>query len=298
VSQDAPRPRCCGLCADDALEPRHVDILIDDRSRSSPRFRTLYGCDTCRSLWSTLPEGVGSPSYYADKPLSDHLLLESGVRRFDRVRRAVESALGRERYSLLDVGCAAGAHLAIYGPQVEKSGVEPSAAVAEHLGQRGIAWLGRFVEELPPDPRFDVVTCLDVLEHLADPARLLAEMDRRLTPGGLLVLVTGDIGSFSARYAGRRWLYYALPEHCSFFSTASLERHLERKDYRLVRKTWIANQDIDAAYVRAFLRAVARETVLKLLPRSKVRNLERAGRGRFPFFCDNMLLLFRKPLHP
>ena len=68
-----------------------------------------------------------------------------------------------------------------------------------------------------------------------------------------------------------------------------------RFGHRLVRRTWIANQDVDLGYVRAFLRGVVREAVMKVLPPSRRAALERQGRGRFPFFCDNMLLVFRQP---
>lgn len=46
-------------------------------------------------------------------------------------------------------------------------------------------------EGLPyPDAAFDLVWCSEVLEHLRDPARALAEMRRVTRPGGRLVLTT------------------------------------------------------------------------------------------------------------
>lgn len=45
------------------------------------------------------------------------------------------------------------------------------------------------VEDLPfDDDAFDVVTCLDVIEHIEDDERALAEVARVTRPGGLLVL--------------------------------------------------------------------------------------------------------------
>lgn len=43
-----------------------------------------------------------------------------------------------------------------------------------------------------PEAAFDAICCISVLEHTAEPARVVAELDRLLKPGGLLV-VTFDV---------------------------------------------------------------------------------------------------------
>lgn len=49
-----------------------------------------------------------------------------------------------------------------------------------------------------PDKAFDVITCLEVLEHLAiDPMAMMAEINRVLKPGGVLVLSTPNAIRYS-----------------------------------------------------------------------------------------------------
>src|SRR5207249_81157 len=44
-----------------------------------------------------------------------------------------------------------------------------------------------------PDNSFDVVYCRWVLEHVADPIRVLSEMKRVLRPGGMVYVVENDV---------------------------------------------------------------------------------------------------------
>jgi ubiquinone/menaquinone biosynthesis C-methylase UbiE len=62
---------------------------------------------------------------------------------------------------------------------------------AEKLAPYGnrVALLHHAAESLPfPDDTFDLVTCLEALEFMMDPRRVLSELVRVLRPGGLLVI--------------------------------------------------------------------------------------------------------------
>jgi SAM-dependent methyltransferase len=289
------RPESCRLCGTRELELRYRDVVIADPAGAPPRLRSLWNCRRCHAYWSCLPPDVAESSYYQGKPEEDHVQLEEGQQRFRRVRSVLEAALGRAPERLLDVGCAGGAHFEVYPATVERFGIEPAASAAPSIRARGATWLGASLADAPAGS-FDAVASLDVLEHVDDPRPFLDGLDRCLAPGGVLVLVTGDIDAFSARLSGRRWLYYALPEHCSFYSRKALHRHwVGERGYTETAKTWVANTDVDGRYVRTFLRGVAREAVMKALPRARTRAIELDGRGRFPFFCDNMLVAYRKP---
>jgi SAM-dependent methyltransferase len=91
---------------------------------------------------------------------------------------------------LLDAGCGSGRtldELARYG---RVSGIDLSAEAVTCARGRGHddVRVAR-VEDLPfEDASFDVVTCLDVIEHTPDDAATLAELRRVTRPGGLLLV--------------------------------------------------------------------------------------------------------------
>jgi len=107
----------------------------------------------------------------------------------------------RERYALagrtaLDVGCGAGLlaePLARMGGKVTGVDAAPEniAAAREHAAGQGLTITYRAGElaALPP-ATFDLVTSMEVVEHVTDPAAFIGELAARLAPGGLVILST------------------------------------------------------------------------------------------------------------
>jgi 2-polyprenyl-6-hydroxyphenyl methylase/3-demethylubiquinone-9 3-methyltransferase len=100
-----------------------------------------------------------------------------------------------EGKTALDVGCGAGLlaePLARLGATVTglDAAAELIAVARDHAAAQGLAigYRAGTVETL--DGRFDLVTSMEVIEHVADPAAFLAALAARLAPGGLLVLST------------------------------------------------------------------------------------------------------------
>ena len=92
---------------------------------------------------------------------------------------------------VLDAGCGSGrtlVELVRYGGEV--SGIELDTDAAELARRRGLGevQVGR-LEELPwDDATFDLITCLDVIEHVPDDVAALVELRRVARPGGWLLV--------------------------------------------------------------------------------------------------------------
>jgi len=105
-------------------------------------------------------------------------------------RRVIRSELDRlalpAHARVLDAGCGSGRTLVELVDYGEVHGIElnsDAAAVAQGRGL-GEVLIGR-LEELPwEDETFDLITCLDVIEHTPDDRVTLAELRRVCRPGG------------------------------------------------------------------------------------------------------------------
>ena len=107
----------------------------------------------------------------------------------------------RDRYPLvgrsaIDVGCGAGLlaePLARMGAQVTGVDAAPEniAAARDHAAGQGLA-IHYHEGELAalPASTFDLVTSMEVVEHVTDPAAFIGELAARLAPGGLMILST------------------------------------------------------------------------------------------------------------
>jgi 2-polyprenyl-6-hydroxyphenyl methylase / 3-demethylubiquinone-9 3-methyltransferase len=120
------------------------------------------------------------------------------------VRTAIDAHFGGEasaRYPLagktaLDVGCGAGLlcePLARMGAEVTGVDAAPEnvEAAKAHAMQSGLT-INYRAGELSGQglKKFDVVTAMEVIEHVIDPAEFVAELVRHLKPDGLLIVST------------------------------------------------------------------------------------------------------------
>lgn len=108
-------------------------------------------------------------------------------------RRVLRATLDRlvlpSRCRILDAGCGSGRtldELATYG---DARGIDVSELSVAATRERGHDAHVAAAEELPfPDDSFELVTCLDVIEHTDDDRTVLRELRRVATPGGVLVI--------------------------------------------------------------------------------------------------------------
>jgi SAM-dependent methyltransferase len=178
---------------------------------------------------------LGSDDYSADYYRMSRS--EAGTKGLvDRVRDAYIRRLILRRVPggrLLDVGCGLGlflermaADFELYGIDISEYGI---AEAAIRLPDARLA-VGSLTEPLPFDVTFDVVTAINIVEHLADPAAGLDAVRARLRPGGLFVAHLPTIGNaVQARlYAGS---YAKDPTHIYRPSGAEFCRLAERHGF-------------------------------------------------------------------
>jgi SAM-dependent methyltransferase len=123
---------------------------------------------------------------------------------------------------LLDIGCGSGIlveRALEMGYQAE--GVEPCAWLHDRACDLGFpVRLGTFPHPDLMGP-YDVITLIDVIEHVPQPLDLLRNIKSALAEEGIVVVATPDISSLAARLLGKRWWGYRIA-HVGYFTPATL----------------------------------------------------------------------------
>src|SRR5258708_2242795 len=220
---------------------------------------------------------------YADYVAAEPVLRREFARTVAFIRRWCDG--GR----LLEIGCAYGFFLHEAKKYFDVSGIELAADAAIYCQRSGLSVLPGAVDEttLHRDVKVDIIVMLDVIEHLPDPRGTLVLLSRHLSPGGIIVITTGDFGSVAARLSGRYWRLMTPPQHLWFFSRDSIIRLAESLGLRIERvdHPW---KIVDLSLIMFQLR--------RMLHLSMPTRSLAAGVGLPLNLFDAMRVVLRKPL--
>lgn len=124
---------------------------------------------------------------------------------------------------MLDFGCGLGYLLHAMERTWETYGVDISPYAIAQAKQNAPRTRLEILagNHLPfPDNFFDLVTALDVLEHIPQPADTLAELFRVSNSGGILVVSVPNLASIGIKWKGKDWVNYRDHSHCSLLTKA------------------------------------------------------------------------------
>ena len=128
-----------------------------------------------------------------------------------------------ENKKILDVGCGGGLLTeALHDFGAEVTGIDaagPGIKVAKihaDKNKKDIRYYEKTAEELIKDneEQYDIVTCLEVLEHVPDPKSLIATCFNLLKPGGFIFLSTINKNprSWITAIVGAEYIFNLLPK--------------------------------------------------------------------------------------
>jgi 2-polyprenyl-3-methyl-5-hydroxy-6-metoxy-1,4-benzoquinol methylase len=236
--------------------------LLSSRSYFQRATISLYQCDACGSLTALPRPSVSKQSALHDNSdYHEHPYFEQrrssaeGIERrcraaFDQIGRGVDlNSLRGERH--LDVGCDTGSFLLASAKMLGTVpvGLDIAHRSVKEASRRGIEAYHCALETAPSIiSNLSVITAIDLIEHVVDPGMFLAEVTRRLRPGGVCYLETPNVDSYVfrigrtlARVSGGHpsWVFERLfpTEHIQYFSQAGFRTLAQQAGLEVVSLT-------------------------------------------------------------
>ncbi len=232
--------RCCGS--------RRLTLRGTKRSRFLGADFDFWHCPACDYMFVEPFAGyeVYDDAYYRSLGPDPYVDYEAEYRdyratyrvlEFDDLWRLAAGFIGRNvaegPVEWLDFGCGAGGLLKYLADRGEiRSGARAwplrltghdVGAYADRLRRDdGFRILGAGELAAEPDARYDVISLVEVVEHVAFPDPVFALVSRLLKPGGLLHLKTGHIESPAARLMGLEYGYVMPEVHVGYFTPRAL----------------------------------------------------------------------------
>jgi ubiquinone/menaquinone biosynthesis C-methylase UbiE len=163
----------------------------------------------------------------------------------------VLSFLGRykpcPRPRILDVGCGTGGMLAEYAKFGRSVGIDSAVEAAHFCQLRGLDMVLASGMHLPvADSSMDVISALDVIEHVDDDCAMLREMRRVCVPGGIVLLT---VPAFQFLWSS----HDDLNHHKRRYIRADLAQRLDATGLRPLKLSYYNSLLMPAAVARKYL---------------------------------------------
>ncbi|MBA7692139.1 Ubiquinone biosynthesis O-methyltransferase [subsurface metagenome] len=158
---------------------------------------------------------------------------------------------------LLEIGCSYGRLLSSLqlDKQFKAIGIDLTDVSLKYARRLGLNVLkGTLESQAFANESYDVVVALQTIEHVLDPIRLLTEINRILSKGGIFVATVPCVTHIKAKIAGMKWKYYAPPGHLWYFSPRTFKL--------LFSKTGFQPVTVTCFFRKAYLKIIAKKAVI------------------------------------
>jgi len=303
------QPRACRLCQDQRIKCLGAipdgDLFAGKVLGQPIPGGELWRCDACESMFRhpilsgqqylSLYSAGASESWSANEDRNDLAAIRAQI------------LLREADCSVLDIGCGTGGFLLTLPASTRKFGIEPSLEAAAAASTAGISIKGRTCDDLDRSLLFDIITIVDVIEHVADPLNFLDLAATHLKPGGSLMIASGDPSFWLWRLLFRsRFWYSSFPEHISFPSRRLLDLWRKRRSMEEPRVIRIRYRAVTpwkaAAHVCIMLVYLVSPAVLNALGRAVdwLRGTQPPRRRCFSpgapgIFVDHQIVILSRP---
>lgn len=216
--------------------PTNYIFTID---RFSPSL-DIYQCIFCNLLMKKQDQEINyyNEQYYSGK--GDYFYIDE--RRYKKYFKEVWNARIQSikiykppPANVLDIGSSFGGFVETFlENQYDAEGIDISDYAIREAKKNPLLKKRIFKSDLlnfSPKKKYDIITLIEVLEHLPDPERVFSKISELLNSKGLLVIQTANFDGLQAILQGKNYHYF-LPGHLYYYSKSNLIKILKKFEFQ------------------------------------------------------------------
>jgi len=219
--------RNCLVCCTDSMHP-------------AKKYAGLLKCDVCGFITADVriteeeAEELYGKDYFHGQEYSDYTRDKYILQKnFSNRLKTLNNFMTDIHHDLLEIGCAYGFFLDLSkaGFRTVK-GIDISGDAVDYARNtfNADARAGNFLDMEVNS--YDVCCMWDTIEHLSEPDKFISKISKEISPGGIVAITTGDIGSLNAKLRRKNWRQIHPPTHLHYFSAKTLEKLLDRYSFK------------------------------------------------------------------
>ncbi len=208
-------------------------------------------CDECGHLFlKNVPDVQELPVIYPDnyQPYQFESALNPVVK-FMRDKVQMSKVNDYKKYipakaNIIEIGSGSGIlieSLKRFGPETwDLTANEFEEKRLERLKGKGIHFkLGNF-ETIAFEKKYDCIIMNQLIEHLYNPDAILIKCKEILNHGGIVIIETPNFDSLDHQiFKNKYWGGYHIPRHFNIYSDKTLQMHLEKQGFAIVRQEFL-----------------------------------------------------------
>jgi GT2 family glycosyltransferase len=151
----------------------------------------------------------------------------------------LKKAIGKKRFSLLDLGCGTGDFAALAASEgIKTLAIDKKLPFSTtlHRTVENLTLKESKIENFNLKRRFNVVTMYHVLEHVDNPKKTLKKAKKWLKPNGILVIESPLVGNLTERFLGKNYFAYYDKTHKHFYTKENLLDLIGKTGFKVIKK--------------------------------------------------------------
>ena len=194
--------------------------------------------------------------------------------RLEYITKQIDLNFSKKNITLLDIGCGGG----LMAEPLSKNGIkvtaiDPSnkniniAKAHQKKSKTKVEYIHTTLEELDIKNKYDVIICLEVVEHVDNPSEFLLLMEKHLNKNGIIFIATINRtykSLFCAKFAAEyilNWLPQGTHQYSKFLKPHEINNMLKEKlnliaqkgmKYNLFKDCWNLTEDLSQNYIMTF----------------------------------------------